>query len=52
MTFEKVQDRLLQAKREHPEATWPEILLRRQEHRAMVAEVRLAGTPTRRARLA
>jgi hypothetical protein len=42
MDFEKAQDRLLRAKREHREAQWPEYLLRRQEHRALVVEVHRA----------
>ncbi len=45
MTFTTVQDRLLAAKREHPTAQWPEILLRRQEARALVVEVHRAPRP-------
>lgn len=44
MSFVTVQDRLLKAKAEHPEARWPEILLQKQEHRAMVVEVKRAAS--------
>lgn len=48
MSFVSVQDRLLKAKREHPDARWPEVLLQRQEARALVVEVHRAAPSARK----
>lgn len=48
MSFETVQNRLLRAKMEHPTAQWPEILLRRQEARALIVEVKRAAPTNKR----
>lgn len=47
MDFTRAHDRLIRVKTENPHARWPEVLLRRLEHRAMIAEVHKANAALR-----
>jgi hypothetical protein len=47
MDFTRAHDRLLKVKEENPYARWPEVLIRRLERRAMIAEVHKANAALR-----
>lgn len=47
MDFTRAHDRLLRVKEDNPGASWPEILIRRLERRAMISEVHRANAALR-----